>query len=96
MNPENQPPAESRTEKIRGSCPVCESEITCENGVILGGTPSGKYENLRTQAESPDEWREKARQLELEHTSRDVSDPPPAPAPSPAPAPAQEQPEYFI
>jgi hypothetical protein len=82
--------------EIHGNCPVCESALTCSAGAIRGGEPSGKFQDLQARAESAEEWRQRARALELEHTSRDISDPP-AVVPPAAPRPGEVLPNrYFI
>ena len=88
---ENNPPAGH----VSGACPVCQSAITVEGGVVKGGDPSAFFEDLKRKAESADSWREKAVALEHEHTSRDISDPPPVVTPPVVPAP-EEDVEYFL
>jgi hypothetical protein len=81
---------------VKGACPVCQSPIYVEAGVVKGGGPSEFFQDLKRKADSADSWREKAVALEYEHTSRDIDEPahvdPAAPA---VPAPADDV-EYFL
>ncbi len=71
--------------ETRGACPVCQSEITCADGVIRGGAPSSHYTEL---ARERDRSQELARRVaDLERQIAETAPAPPAPAPEPAPAP---------
>ncbi|HLZ52059.1 MAG TPA: hypothetical protein VKP61_15035 [Candidatus Acidoferrum sp.] len=87
QTPPQDPPA--NTGRVAGSCPVCHSEISVENGAIHGGEPSGHYAELKAKAESADEWRDKLEQYRTEHPETPA-------APPPADPPAAEETEYFL
>jgi hypothetical protein len=99
MDPQPAPqpePAPATDGHIKGACPVCQSPVFVEAGVVKGGGPSEFFQDLKRKAEAADSWREKAVALEHEHTSRDISDPAPNTNPAaPAPATADDV-EYFL
>ena len=65
-------PAAAAGNDVHGACPVCRSPIFVEGGVVKGGGASEYFQELTRKAESAEEWRNKAAELEHEHTSRDI------------------------
>lgn len=89
--PENDTPIPAAEEKeFAAACPVCQSEFKCKGGVVRGGEPSAHYQELQTRANSADDYRQRATDLEgelLELRGEEV------PAPG---APAEEDCETFL